>query len=37
MNFLIHWVQIRLRAKRFARLREDYDIDRWLADIRDPR
>lgn len=25
------WLRIRLRARRFARIREDYDIDIWLA------
>lgn len=28
------WLRIRLRAKRVARLREDYDIDIWLATMR---
>jgi hypothetical protein len=27
----LHWWRIRLRARRYARLREDYDVDRWLA------
>jgi hypothetical protein len=29
----VHWWRIRLRARRYARLRERYDIDRWLAQM----
>jgi hypothetical protein len=30
----VRWWRIRLRARRFGRLREDAEIDRWLAAIR---
>ena len=31
----VHWWRIRRRARRYARLREVYDIDRWLAQMRE--
>lgn len=30
----LRWWRVRARARRYARLREDHDIDQWLNDIR---
>lgn len=30
----VRWCKIRCRARRYAHLKEDYDIDKWLTQIR---